>query len=161
MSEWLGFTNQKLYQARLLLDASRRESGADVSGPAMKSGLETGGLYLLHDAYVSYLNELAVLATYRGEVHSLKSLLDKTPLVTGEMTELRILEEEPTSWLSAFLRETEAHGRPGNGASRQAGGMATNLIALANDSSADHQLLSWWQSLSDLIDSQRENRQES
>ena len=100
MSQWLSFTNQKLYQARLLLEQSRRETG----NPALAEGLETSGLYLMQDAFISYLNELATLATYRGEVSSFSDLLNKTPLVTGEMTEIRILAEDPYSWLSAFLR---------------------------------------------------------
>ncbi|MEC9255420.1 MAG: DUF6586 family protein [Pseudomonadota bacterium] len=154
MSQWLSFTNQKLYQARLLLEQSRRETG----NPALAEGLETSGLYLMQDAFISYLNELATLATYRGEVSSFSDLLNKTPLVTGEMTEIRILAEDPYSWLSAFLREAETRWRPGPAGNPQAAG-AVNVIAVAQ--SDDIQPQSWWQHLSELIDSQRENRQES
>ncbi len=51
MSQWLSFTNQNLYQARLLLEQSRRETG----NPALAEGLETSGLYLMQDAFISYL----------------------------------------------------------------------------------------------------------
>ena len=71
MSQWLSFTNQKLYQARLLLEQARRETG----NPALAEGLETSGLYLMQDAFISYLNELATLATYRGEVSSFSDIL--------------------------------------------------------------------------------------
>ena len=126
MSQWLSFTNQKLYQARLLLEQSRRETG----NPALAEGLETSGLYLMQDAFISYLNELATLATYRGEVSS----------------------------FSEFLLEAETRWRPGPSGSPQASS-AVNVIAVAQ--SDDIQPQSWWQQLSDLIDSQRENRQES
>lgn len=156
MSQWLGFTNQKLYQARLLLD----QSIPSESQAALNDALEQGGLYLLYDAYVSYLNEVATVAQCPTPIDSLDTLLANTPLVTGEMTELRVLTEDSYSWLTAMLRAISDQAQPSSGKSLvmpvQPSG---NLIAASSEPASNAR--QWWQSLSDLIDSQRENRQES
>ncbi len=38
MSQWLGFTNQKLYQARLLLDKSTQGEGPTALNDALEQG---------------------------------------------------------------------------------------------------------------------------
>lgn len=156
MSQWLGFTNQKLYQARLLLEQSAQEQGP----AALTDALEQGGLYLLYDAYVSYLNEVATVAHCPTPVASLEALLANTPLVTGEMTELRVLAEDSYSWLTVMLRAIADQAQPG---STQPSSIPVhpsgNLIAASSEPSSNAR--QWWQSMSDLIDSQRENRQES
>lgn len=156
MSQWLGFTNQKLYQARLLLDQSLQAKDP----AALADALEQGGLYLLYDAYVSYLNELAEIAHCATPIDSLETLLAKTPLVTGEMTEIRVLFEDTYAWLPAMLRAVAEQSQPSTAKSPvipvQASG---NLIAASSEPVSNAQ--QWWKSLTDLIDSQRENRQES
>ena len=156
MSQWLGFTNQKLYQARLLLDKSAQEEGPT----ALNDALEQGGLYLLYDAYVSYLNEVATVAHCPTPVESLDALLTNTPLVTGEMTELRVLFDDSYSWLTAMLRAISDQAQPGSSSpSVMPVKPSGNLIAASSEPTSNAR--QWWQSLSDLIDSQRENRQES
>ena len=153
MSQWLGFTNQKLYQARLLLDQADQSSGK-----ALVDALNESALYQMYDAWVSYLNELAGMAGYRKPVATLENLLEVTPLVTGEMTELRVLRADSYSWLVGFLSQVSAQAQPepmGQGGVVQSG----NLIAVAETSKPD--VREWWQALSELIDSQRQNRQES
>jgi len=155
MANWLGHTNQKLYQARLLLDESSRASGPD----ALSGALREGGVYLLRDAYISYLNELAELAGVKTTVTSLQQAMDVTGLVIGEMTELKQLEDDPYSWLTEFLRGAEGQNMP----AAPAGAVEVTpagLIPLTNQSQ-ESTPLEWWQSLSDLIDSQRLHRRES
>jgi len=155
MSNWLGFTNQKLYQASLLLDELERGHGP----AAMRTALEESALYQMYDAWVSYLNELAGLAGYRQTVDSLEAMLNDVPLVTGEMTELRILREDSYSWLVAFLNTVASQAHPPQPAQASDAISGLSLIAVADTAGAD--VRGWWQSLSDLIDSQRQNRQES
>ena len=155
MSQWLGFTNQKLYQARLLLD----QRGRANAPAALNQALEQSALYQLYDAYVSYLNELADIAGHRQPVDSLESLLAATPLVIGEMTEIRVLRQDSFSWLTAFLSAVAAQAQPVTVAPVQIQEPAGNLIASVRDTSDDAR--DWWQALSDLIDSQRQNRRES
>ncbi|MDF1762944.1 MAG: hypothetical protein P1U57_06005 [Oleibacter sp.] len=158
MSKWLNFTNHKLYQARLLLDQRDR-----VYEPvAMIDGLEQGALYLMYDAYRSYLNELAEIATYSETVDSLDQLLSVTPLVTGEMSELRMLKQDAFSWLSSFLNAVSNQGKPlsqqRSGVQQQAA-IQMGMIPLSQEASSDAR--DWWQALSDLIDLQRQNHRES
>lgn len=155
MSQWLGFTNQKLYQARLLLDERRKQS----SNPVMVSAMTEGALYLMYDAWVSYLNELAGPAGVKQSVDSFERLLQITPLVTGEMTELKNLRDETDSWLSIMLAMVADQAQPSS-AQSGASAQAVQLIAVSRPTAtADARDL--WQALSDLIDSQRQNRQES
>jgi hypothetical protein len=93
-------------------------------------------------------------------VESLDTLLTNTPLVTGEMTELRVLFDDSYSWLTAMLRAISDQAQPGSSSpSVMPVKPRGNLIAASSEPTSNAR--QWWQSLSDLIDSQRENRQES
>ena len=100
MASWLSFTNHKLYQCRLLL----QQADTTTQPQALHEALQDSALYALRDAYLSYLHELAELATYRQPVSGLAQLLADTPLITGEMKELEYLETDSFSWLKAMLK---------------------------------------------------------
>lgn len=151
MSEWLGQTNQHLYQARLLIDATN-----DQSVRAMVNALEDGAVFQLMLAYRSYLNELAYLAQVKDEFMSLADLISKTSVPIGEMRELDQLENDPYSWLSSLLSRFEDCGQPGKASHTNQAGM----IQLVQQTPATD-LQTLYQALSDLIDLQRNNRQES
>lgn len=154
MASWLSFTNHKLYQSRLLIQQAQQVGEPAVLVDAMKDG----ALYLLHDAYVSYLHELAEMATYRQPVQSLAQLLQVTPLVTGEMRELEHLETNNFSWLHQFLNAVDAIARPDNTVVPVTP-VQPGMISLVDESEPD--IAAWLQQLTQLIDLQRENRQES
>lgn len=155
MAQWIGFTNQKLYQTRLLL--SQWQQAGDE--PVLAKALEEGALHLLHDAWLSYLQELGEMVAFREPVASLAELLEKTPLITGEMRELAQLAENGFSWLAQMLSAVTALNRQ-EILKVQAPAAATSLIAVA---AADTRtpVLEWFTQLSRVIDAQRENRQES
>ena len=154
MASWLSFTNHKLYQCRLLLQQAQQTTEPVV----LKDALQDSALYLLRDAYVSYLHELAELATYRQPVESLAQLLQATPLVTGEMRELEHLENDSFSWLRQFLNAVAAVAQPDN-ISVPVTPVQPGMISLVDNSTPDIAL--WHERLTQLIDLQRENRQES
>ena len=153
MASWLSFTNHKLYQCRLLLQQAEQAEPQALAG-AMKDS----ALYLLRDAYISYLHELAELATYRQPVESLAQLLQQTPLVTGEMRELEHLESNSFSWLRQFLNAVDAVARVDN-AVVPVTPVQPGMISLVDNSEPD--ISTWHAQLTQLIDLQRENRQES
>lgn len=154
MASWLSFTNHKLYQCRLLLQQAQQTTEPVV----LKDALQDSALYLLRDAYVSYLHELAELATYRQPVESLAQLLQVTPLVTGEMRELEHLENDSFSWLRQFLNAVAAVAQSDN-ISVPVTPVQPGMISLVDNSTPDIAL--WHERLTQLIDLQRENRQES
>ncbi|KZZ43332.1 MAG: hypothetical protein MK185_07575 [Saccharospirillaceae bacterium] len=153
MASWLSFTNHKLYQCRLLLQQAQQTTEPVV----LKDALQDSALHLLHDAYLSYLHELAELATYRQSVESLAQLLQVTPLVTGEMLELEHLEKDSFSWLRQFLNAVDAVAQPNN-ISVPVTPVQPGMISLVDNSTPDISL--WYERLTQLIDLQRENRQE-
>ena len=158
MSQWIGFTNKKLYQSRLLLSEF-----AQCEQKALMSALEESALYQLHDAWLSYLQELGDMVAYRQPVQSLQELVGQVNLITGEMRELMQLQANAFSWLSQMLKAVEDlrypdAARPVQQAGAQNGGVQT--ISLVQETT-ESQVAAWWQALSALIDTQRENRQES
>lgn len=158
MASWLSFTNHKLYQSRLLC----QQAGLKPEPAALADALSDAALHILHDAYLSYLHELAELATYRQPVSSLAELLQETPLVTGEMRELQHLEEDSFSWLAAMLSAVSALSsadRAGRQSAQAVELSSSSMINLIDQSDAD--VTVWHGRLSQLIDLQRENRQES
>lgn len=165
MSQWIGSTNNKLYQARLLLDLI-----PTVQEPALQQALEESVLYQLRDTWLAYLHELAEAANYRGPVASFAQLLEATPLVTGEMRELQNLADDSFSWLATLLVRVEQIAQPK--ARPKADPKAfmhapvvdeiaqrIDLIAVAAPE-PEFDGSSWWRLLSNLIDAQRSNRLE-
>ncbi|MAD46871.1 MAG: hypothetical protein CMI02_11110 [Oceanospirillaceae bacterium] len=153
MSQWIGFTNKKLYQCRLLL-----AEYAQCDDPSLADALEEGGLYQLHDAWLSYLQELGDMVAFREPVSSLQDLLQRVSLVTGEMRELTQLADDPFSWLSQMLKAVAALRQPS--AVRPAQSSDAQSIALTAEST-ESPVVRWWAAMTALIDVQRENRQES
>ncbi len=151
MNAWIGHTNQTLYFTRLLIDQA--EQGQGVSAQAS----EQGALCLLQESWLSYLNELSVNAGHKVQVGSLAGLIQSVPLVTGEITEIRNLAEQPASWVAAMQTALTEQRRPQ--AAKAVQQSAPGLIAMQATDSLP--LRKWWQAMSDLIDSQRENRQET
>ncbi|HBS42567.1 MAG TPA: hypothetical protein DEA26_07795 [Oceanospirillales bacterium] len=151
MNSWIGHTNQKLYFARLLLE----QAEADSSVQAQAAG--EGALALLGEAWLSYLNELAINASAGSRVTSLAELMAVVPLVTGEITEIKNLSVIPGSWVVEMSAALAGQNQPK--AAKAVQDVPSGLIALR---AADGlPLRQWWQAMSDLIDSQRENRQET
>lgn len=165
MAEWLGHSNQKLYQARLLLDqldqftqSDNSQSGAQNS--ALSSALEEAVIFQLMLAYQSYLHEVAEIAQCRDEFFSLTELLSLVPVSTGEMTELKQLEEDDFSWLTQMQSAFQQCSQKDIAAIKKPAGSAA-MIQLHNQVSASLPLREWFEALSGIIDLQRNNRQES
>lgn len=158
MSQWIGNTNRKLYQCRLLLDQLRSGS----SQPALQQALEESALYQVRDAWIAYLHELADTVALRQPVDSLEALLAAAPLLTGEMQELRQLAADPFSWLSQMLNAAQQQQLPQLRAAavQQHAEAETQRIGLLAVADEQAQTEFWWQQLSRLIDAQRSNRLE-
>lgn len=156
MSQWIGFTNQKLYQCRLLLEQLAAQQSA---APALQQTLEESALYQLRDAWLSYLAELGDMVAYRQPISSLSALLQHAPLTTGEMRELQQLVDNGFSWLAQMLAAADAQGRPSTLHQPAAQQQVPARIALAVSSSSP--VVAWLQDLTCLIETQRANRQES
>jgi hypothetical protein len=69
MAQWLAHSNQKLYQARLLLEAFEQavEQESEQGATALFGALQESVLFQIVLAYQSYLHELAEIAQYREE----------------------------------------------------------------------------------------------
>ncbi|WP_430462057.1 DUF6586 family protein [Thalassolituus sp. LLYu03] len=154
MAQWIGFTNQKLYQCRLLLS----ERDKVVDNKVLAKALEEGALHLLHDAWLSYLQELGEMVTFREPVSSLSDLLGRASMITGEMRELSQLADNGFSWLAQMLSAVDALNRQPMPKVQATDAM--QLLVVAEEVS-ESQVSDWWRDLSRLIERQRENRQES
>ena len=156
MSEWIGHTNQKLYQARLLIEAIEAEPQRPLT-----QALEESVLMQLWWAYQSYLHELASLVRCESHFDSLSELVAASSPVLGEMKELQHLESDTFSWLSNLSSALTSVQQPNKSSvMRPAAAGAVQIISTVDDTPS-HNLWVWYQALSDLIDLQRENRQES
>lgn len=156
MSLWLGFTNHKLYQTRLLMQQVEQ-----AQPEALALALEASALYHLHDAYVCYLNELAEAVQHPSRVDSLAGLLQQVSLATGEMTELKALEQDSFSWLNAFLQAVDDRLQAAMPANLPVSDVARDSSLIAVHQQSGGEVFQWYQQLVDVIERQRENRQES
>jgi len=158
MAEWLGHSNQKLYQARLLIE-NQEQAEEVASGSVLSMALQESVLFQLVLSYQSYLHEIAEIAQCREPFNSLEQLISLVPVATGEMTELNQLEVDDFSWLRqmqvAFESCTQKDNKP---VLKQ---NSASIIQLHDKTSQALPLRDWFQSLSDIIDIQRNNRQES
>ncbi len=159
MSQWIGFTNQKLYQCRLLLAQLAEVQSAP---PVLQQALEESALYQLRDAWLSYLAELGDMVAYRQPVRSLAELLQHAPMTTGEMRELQQLADDGFSWLAQMLAAADAQTRPA-GLNQPAQVVQTMdaPVKIALVETPESPVAGWLLDLTRLIDGQRANRQES
>lgn len=163
MAQWLAHSNQKLYQARLLLENLEQVSeqeGEQGIPTALLSALQESVIFQLILAYQSYLHELAETAQYREEFYSLSQLLEKAPVATGEMTELQQLESDDFSWLSQLQSAFDQCGQKDSVTTPKAAS-SPQMIQLQDTTESTLPLRTWYQELTDIIDLQRNNRQES
>lgn len=158
MAEWLGHSNQKLYQARLLIESQEQAEEA-APGSVLSMALQESVLFQLVLSYQSYLHEVAEIAQCRDSFNSLEHLISLVPVATGEMTELNQLELDDFSWLRqmqvAFDSCAQKDVKP---VLKQRN---PSIIQLHDKTSQALPLREWYQSLSEIIDLQRNNRQES
>ncbi len=167
MSEWLGVTNNRLYQAKLLLDEAQQvqTDPNDYLQQCRFQALDIAVLLVMHQAWLAYLQELAAMVSVRSPITSFDHLLDSTALKTGEMQEIQNMLEQP-GWLGEFLAAAQ---RPNQMYQNQTisksslarDASATNLIASTKHQVEDTGTAYWLRQLTSLIDQQRENRQES
>jgi hypothetical protein len=158
---WVGQTNQRLYQCRLLLEQSPAAAEASLS-QALTQGLNDAALLQLLAAYRCYLNELAQAAGVNNRVESLPQLLQQTSLVTGDMRQWQALSEDVFSWFYRFLHAVERLGWPEVPSVEPA--LATHLITSTADypvSGDGHDVSDWLACFHQLIDEQRANQRES
>jgi hypothetical protein len=158
MAEWLGHSNQKLYQTRLLIESQEQAEEA-APGSVLSMALQESVLFQLVLSYQSYLHEVAEIAQCRDSFNSLEHLISLVPVATGEMTELNQLELDDFSWLRqmqvAFDSCAQKDVKP---VLKQRN---PSIIQLHDKTSQALPLREWYQSLSEIIDLQRNNRQES
>ncbi|WP_369857798.1 DUF6586 family protein [Candidatus Thalassolituus haligoni] len=154
---WVGQTNQRLYQCRLL-----QEQICAGQEPALQQALDDAALLQLFAAYRCYLNELALAAGVTNRVDSLTQLLQQTALVTGDMRQWQALSADTFSWFCRFLQVVEQLGWPDTQAVDSS--LATEvsgLIASSASSDEDDSVSHWLASFHRLIDEQRANQRES
>jgi hypothetical protein len=158
MAEWLAHSNQKLYQARLLLE-NQEDVEQSASDLVLNTALQESVLFQLVLTYQSYLHEIAEIAQYRDSFNSLQQLIEKTAVPTGEMTELRQLELDDFSWLRQLQSAFEYCGQKDNRPVPQQ--QNASMIKLHDQTAQTLPLRDWYESMSSMIDMQRNNRQES
>lgn len=160
MAQWLGQTNQKLYQARLLLDQLEGLADAtEASTSAYRLALQDSILFQMVLAYQSYLHEIAEIAQCRDDFQSLQQLIQSVPVATGEMTELNQLEIDDFSWLSQLMAAFSSCSATENFQLKTVNNPA--LIQLHETTTNSLPLRDWLNALNAIIDLQRNNRQES
>lgn len=159
MASWLSHSNQKLYQARLLLDTLEQAESSETAVADMVSALQESVIFQLVLAYQSYLHELAEIAQCRDSFMSLSQLVELTPVPTGEMKEFSKLESDSFSWLSQLLTAFE-HCSDKDPAVNKAP-LKAEMIQLYDTTSTSLPLRDWYEALINIIDLQRDNRQES
>ncbi|MFT6113761.1 MAG: hypothetical protein ACI9MS_003771 [Glaciecola sp.] len=157
MAEWLVHSNQKLYQARLLLE-NQEQVEESASDPVLAIALQESVLFQLVLTYQSYLHEVAEIAQYRDSFSSLQHLMELVPVATGEMTELRQLELDDFSWLRQLQSAFEYCSKKDNRPVPQP--QTLSMIKLHDQTAQSLPLRDWYQSMYDMIDMQRNNRQE-
>lgn len=158
MAEWLRHSNQKLYQARVLIE-NQEQAEETAAGCVLSLALQESVLFQLVLSYQSYLHEIAELAQCRESINSLEHLISLVPVATGEMTELLQLEADDYSWLRQMHLAFEGCAQKDNKPVLKP--RSTGMIQLHDTTSQSLPLRDWFQSLSDIIDLQRNNRQES
>lgn len=158
MAEWLGHSNQKLYQARLLIEAHEQAEQSNDSS-VLTLALQESVLFQLVLAYQSYLHEIAEIAQCREPFNSLTQLISMVPVATGEMTELNQLEADSFSWLSQMQIAFEGCAQKDSKPVVQQ--RSPSLIQMQDKTAQSLPLREWFESLSEIIDLQRNNRQES
>lgn len=159
MAEWLGHSNHKLYQARLLLESLETAELETQSPLALVSALQESVIFQLVLAYQSYLHEVAEIAQSRDEFYSLQQLLDLVPVPTGEMTELKQLEADDFSWLSQ-MQSAFQHCSSKDPVTTKPQSNPV-MIQMQDKTASSLPLRDWYQALSEIIELQRGNRQES
>ncbi len=159
MADWLGHSNQKIYQARLLLDSLELAESQDSTPVALISGLQESVVFQLVLAYQSYLHEIAEIAQCREEFYSLDQLIEKVAVATGEMTELKQLESDDFSWLGQLQSAFKNCSHKDSLAIKAPASPV--MIRIQDKTALSLPLRSWFDALSSIIDLQRDNRQES
>lgn len=159
MASWLGHSNQKLYQARLLLDSLKFAELSETTPAASILALQESVLFQLVLAYQSYLHEIAEIAQCRDDFLSLSQLLVLTNVPTGEMKELQKLESDSFSWLSQLLTAFDNCSAKDPVVSKAP--LNPAMIQVHDTASPSLPLSDWYQALLNIIDLQRNNRQES
>lgn len=159
MASWLSHSNQKLYQARLLLDSLQQAESCETTQPALITALQESVVFQLVLAYQSYLHELAEIAQCRDSFISLSQLMEITQVPTGEMKELQKLENDSFSWLSQLLSAFEHCADKDPVVSKAP--LTPTMIQIHDTTSVSLPLRDWYEALINIIDLQRDNRQES
>lgn len=159
MAQWLAHSNQKLYQTRLLLDALELAETSESTTLSLISALQESVLFQLKLSYQSYLHEVAEIAQCREDFHSLNQLFDLVTIATGEMTELKQLEMDSYSWLSQMLVAFQQCSEKEPVIKKSP--VADSMIQLFDTSAVSLPLRDWFYALTNIIDLQRNNRQES
>ncbi len=104
-----GRTNQLLYQAELLLACA---PGDDEHAAARRMAIEEGALALTELALNAALRELTEHAALKR--HDWRELLDAQGESVAELRRLRVLRDDPESWLARLCQRLQAlHGVEG------------------------------------------------
>lgn len=159
MAQWLSRCNTKLYQARLILEKLKLVEAAESTNVSLAVALQESVLFQLTLAYQCYLHELAEATQCSDSFATLDELLKITSLITGEMTELKKLEKDDYSWLSQLLFAFNNCNE--KGASSKKAPANLSMIQMHDTTAVSLPLDQWLGSLTELIDTQRNNSQES
>lgn len=108
MSEWIAYTNQKLYLARQLA-----ELGSRARETSERAACRQGMILLLQQGYVGLLNELAETRRLTSRIEDLDQLSALSGFDSEWVGRLRELAATPGSWLYELLRTTRILAQPG------------------------------------------------
>ena len=104
--------------------------------------------------------EVAELAQDRDKCYSLSKLIESAPVITGEMTELQRLDSDDFSWLSQLQAAFQQCSQKGVSTVVKPQ-VNPVMIQIQDTTNTGLPLADWYFNLSDIIDLQRNNRQES
>ena len=157
---WVGQTNQRLYQCRLMLEQVEL-----AVNHALATALEDGAVLQLGAAYRCYLNELAGLVNVNGKVNDLSELFAKAAFAIADMQELQQLEADIYGWLGQLkqmLRDAQQLAAVSKPSSVEQVEPSGNLIASAPAEQSRAEILQGiLGELQALIECQRGNHKES
>ena len=143
-----GRTNQLLYQAELLLAC---EPGDDEHAATRRMAIEEGALALTEQALEAALRELTEHAALTR--HDWRELLEGPGEGVAELRRLRVLRDDPDSWLARLCRRLHALHAVEGAARREEGG---SLIAAADRMTLSDELRGCLQGFKDELAALRE-----
>lgn len=169
---YLARTNQKLSFTRIHLEQLKQaQDDTSWSKHALIESFNESVLFHMTSAYDAFLREIAEVYKVDTEsldgYRSLAAQLESTGVESPELKQLSVLENDATGWLHKMIGAYEAcwHGADRPEAISETTSLSEIHVLQVNPDHAEDKAIiaeyeSWFNALSELIDSLREGMQE-